>query len=154
MQAHTQVITSLNELLTLQLTAINQLFLHARMQNHWGFKKVGEVVYKRSIKVMKNAQKVTDRILYLEGLPNYQKLLKLNVGENVHEQLKSDMTLSLDERTKTQAAIQVALQHHDHVTRDLLEEIGDDVEEYIDWLEAQENIIKDIGVEKYLAEMF
>ena len=154
MKGHSEVIQQLNIILTGELTAINQYFLHARMCKAWGYEKIAEKVYKESIDEMKHAQALTDRILFLEGLPNLQKLESINIGETIPEQLTSDLAMEMQGVPKLKTAIQVCLKHEDHTSRELLEDILESEEEHIDWLEAQLQIIKDIGKQNYLSQQF
>lgn len=152
MKGNADVIKHLNVILTNELTAINQYFLHARMCQAWGFEKIGEKVYKESIDEMKHAQSLIDRILFLEGVPNLQKLGTLNIGETVPEQLKADLDMELKGHVDLKNALNAATAAEDHASRELLESIISSEEEHIDWLEAQLEIIQKIGVENYLAQ--
>lgn len=152
MKGHKEIITVLNDVLVGELTAINQYFLHARMCDNWGFRKLGAFTFKESIEEMKHAQTVIDRILFLEGIPNLQKLDKINIGETVPEQLSSDLALEHKALARLKTGIEVSLKHSDHVTRDIFEKILKDEEEHVDWLETQIGIIKDVGRENYLAQ--
>ena len=141
-----------SEILEGELTAINQYFLHARMSKNWGYEKIAEKVYKESIDEMRHASKLTDRVLLLEGIPNLQKLGKLNIGENIKEQLESDLRLEEEAVQKLRKAVDLCFEHHDHTSRELLEHILADEEEHIDWLEAQLGMIKEMGYENYLSQ--
>ena len=152
MKGHAKVIEVLNEVLTGELTAINQYFLHARMCKNWGYDRIAEKVRKESIDEMKHASDLTDRVLFLEGVPNLQKLGKLNIGESVHEQLKSDLKLEHEALALLRRGVQICLQHEDHTSRELLEHILRDEEAHVDWLEAQLTLIEQIGIENYLAQ--
>lgn len=152
MKGDAKVIAALNEILTGELTAINQYFLHAKMCKNWGYKKLGHKIYKESIDEMKHADVLTERILFLEGLPNLQKLDKLNIGENVKEQLESDLALEYRAIPRLKKAIELCWDASDHGTRDLLEKILVSEEEHTDWLETQLSAIKDIGLQNYLAQ--
>ncbi len=154
MKGDPKVIEALSSVLTAELTAINQYFLHARMCMDWGYTKIGKFVHDESIEEMKHAQELIDRILFLEGHPNLQKLGKLHIGENVEEQLKSDLKLEYDAVTRLRDAISVCTEVKDFTTRDLFERILIDEEKHVDWIEAQLNIIKDVGLKAYLAEQF
>ena len=152
MQGSSQVIEALNGILVKELTAINQYFLHSKMCASWGYTKIAEKTYKESIDEMKHASRLTDRILLLEGLPNFQKLDKINIGENVHEQLECDLALEREALVAINAAIDVCFEFKDHVSRELLEAILADEESHCDWLESQLGMIKTIGIENYLSQ--
>lgn len=150
MKAEKGVITHLNEVLTSELTSINQFFLHARMFKNWGLEKLNERAYKKSIKDMKQADQLIERILFLEGLPNLQKLNRLRIGEHCEEMLNCDMTFQLEQLEVLRTAITHCESVQDYVTRDLLEEILEYEEEYVDWIETQTYLIKNTGIENYL----
>ncbi|MBQ47399.1 MAG: bacterioferritin [Zetaproteobacteria bacterium] len=152
MQGHADVIKGLNEVLTKQLTAINQYFLHARMLKNWGYNQIAEKVWKESIHQMKEAQKVSDRILFLDGLPNFQKLFKLEIGEHTHESLQNDRKYCEGACDNLRRVTQVCLDSKDHVSRELVEDLLVKEEEYLDWIETQLSTIDEIGLQKYLAE--
>ena len=150
MQGDQGVIKHLNTVLTNELTSINQYFLHARMFKNWGFEELNEIEYKESIDEMKHADSLINRILFLEGLPNFQNLNKILVGEDVGEALKSDLTLELTARKDLQNAIGHCEKVQDYVSRDLLVNIMESEEEHIDWLETQMELIQKVGLENYL----
>lgn len=152
MKGDSKVLAALNDILTGELTAINQYFLHAKMCKNWGYIKIAQKVYKESIDEMKHAEALTDRILFLEGLPNLQKLGKLRIGENVKEQFESDLALELEAIPRLKKAIELCYECSDHGSRDLLEKILISEEEHTDWLETQLHIIKEIGLPNYLAQ--
>lgn len=152
MKGDKKVIDALNDVLTAELTAINQYFLHSRICADWGYAKIAKKVYDESIDEMKHAQKLVDRILFLEGMPNLQKLNKLNIGETVPEQFKSDLAMEYDAVERFRKAIETANEARDYTTRELFEEMLIDEEKHVDWLEAQLQIIGDVGVQQYLAE--
>lgn len=152
MKGHPEVIAVLNEVLTGELTAINQYFLHARMCRNWGYGHLAEKIYKESIDEMKHASKLTDRILLIGGLPNLQKLDKLSIGESVQEQLQSDLRTEEEAVERLRKGISVTFECHDHTSRELLEEILRDEESHIDWLESQLNMIQEMGYENYLSQ--
>ncbi len=152
MKGDPKVIEALNEVLTGELTAINQYFLHARMCKNWGYERIASKVWAESIDEMKHAQAVTDRILFLEGIPNLQKLGKLNIGETVPEQFESDLKLEYVALATLKKAIKIAIEAEDYTSRDLFEKILADEEHHVDWLEAQLGLIKDLGKSAYLAE--
>ncbi|MCX6116372.1 MAG: bacterioferritin [Proteobacteria bacterium] len=152
MKGNAKVIAALNDILTGELTAINQYFLHAKMCKNWGFNIIGDKIYKESIDEMKHASQLTDRILFLEGLPNLQRLGKLKIGENVKEQLESDLALEMEAIPRLRVAIELCWEASDHGTRDLLEKILVSEEEHADWIETQLSVIKDIGLQNYLSQ--
>jgi bacterioferritin len=144
------IIQHLNKILTNELTAINQYFLHARMLRNWGFKELEEVEYKESLDEMKHADRLVNRILFLEGLPNLQDLHGLRVGENVPELLRADLDLEVTSRRDLLEAIAACEQSRDFVSREMLSEILEHEEEHIDWLETQLGLIEKVGLESYL----
>ena len=152
MKGNDDVIRVLDEVLSAELTAINQYVIHARMCQNWRYKRLADFTLKESIEEMKHAQELIDRILYFEGAPNMQKYLKINVGKTVPEQFQLDLQLEYDAVERLNAGIEAARAKDDNGTRSLLEGILKDEEEHIDWLEAQLQQIKDIGVENYLAQ--
>ncbi|MFM2479061.1 bacterioferritin [Celerinatantimonas sp. MCCC 1A17872] len=150
MQGNPQIVQLLNKVLTYELTSINQFFLHARMFGNWGFEVLNKACYKKSIKDMKQADKLIERVLFLEGLPNLQALGALRIGEQSKEMLECNLQFLNDQLPLLRQAVGFCEQQTDYVSRDLLQDILDDEEEHIDWLEAQLYQISVIGEEKYL----
>ena len=151
MQGDARVIELLNEQLTSELTAINQYFLHAKMQQNWGYTKLAEHTRAESIEEMTHAERLTDRILFLEGLPNYQKLLALRIGQTVREQFEADMAIEVEVIERLRPAIAYCEEVGDHTSKRLFEEILADEEHHIDYLETQLSLLDGIGEQLYLA---
>ena len=149
MKGDAKIVARLNAVLTNELTAINQYFVHAKMFEHWGFKRLAEYVRKESIDEMRHADTLIARILFLEGLPNLQDLHKLLVGENVQEALSCDLKLELAAHPLLKAAIADCESTGDYVSRDLFRRILDAEEEHIDWLETQIELIDKVGIANY-----
>ena len=150
MQGDKAVIAALNKVLTWELTSINQYFLHARLYRHFGFNALNEHDYKKSIKDMKQADALIERILFLDGLPNLQNLEYLRIGEHAEEMLRCDLALQQDQLVILCEAVRLAEQASDFVSRDLLEDILEEEEEFLDWLETQETLIATTGIQNYL----
>jgi bacterioferritin len=152
MKGSKKVIQALNDVLAGELVGINQYFLHSKMCKNWGFHRLAEENYKEAISEMKHASDLTERILFLEGIPNLQKLGTLHIGETVPEQLKSDLGLEREAVTKLNKAIALCVDEGDNTSRDLLEDILESEEEHVDWLETQLGLIATVGQAQYLAE--
>jgi bacterioferritin len=150
MQGDPGIIRLLNAVLTNELTAVNQYFLHARMYDNWGFKRLGKITYDESIGEMKHADMLINRILFLEGLPNLQDLHKLKIGETVPECLNSDLQVEIGGRETMIPGIIQCEQARDYVSRELLRVILSDTEHHIDFLEMQIGLVKSLGEQNYL----
>jgi bacterioferritin len=150
MKSKQNIVNALNEVLTTELTSINRFFLHARMYKNWGFERLDEAAYKKSIKDMKQSDKLIERILFLEGLPNLQKLNPLMIGESTPEMLSCDLNFQTDQVAQLKQAIALCEAEQDYVSRMLLEEILSYEEDFIDWIETQEHQIQSMTLENYL----
>lgn len=152
MQGNAEVIELLNDVLTAELTAINQYFIHAKMCDNWGYERLADTVRDESIDEMKHAEELIERILYLEGVPNLQRLGSVRVGQTVPEQLRLDLEVEVEAVTRLNAGIAACVAAGDNGTRELLEEILTDEEEHADWLETQLGLIEQVGEAHYLAQ--
>ena len=150
MQGASGIVQLLNQVLTNELTSVNQYFLHARMYENWGFRRLGKLIYEESIGEMKHADRLIKRILFLEGLPNLQDLHKLAIGENVTEGLGADLALEVSGRAVLVDGVKQCELAQDYVSREILEDILDDTEEHIDFLETQLDLLKSLGEANYL----
>ena len=150
MHGQKNVISALNKILKLELTSVNQYFLHARMYKNWGITRLNEACYNESIKDMKQADALMNRILFLEGLPNLQDLGKLFIGEHTAELLGLDQQFELEQIPALKEAIALCELEKDYVSRELLGDILEAEEGYIDWLEAQEYQIEQMGIQNYI----
>ncbi len=152
MKGDASIIEALNEVLTAELTAINQYFIHHKMCENWGYQRLAKKKREESIEEMKHADSVIGRILYLDGVPNLQRMSPIRVGENPVEQHKLDLALEVEAVKRLNKSIALCREKGDNGSRDLLEGILVNEEESVDWLEAQLHIIEEIGKEQYLAE--
>jgi bacterioferritin len=152
MKGNASVIDALNEVLTAELTGINQYFVHGRMCENWGYHRLWERLRAESIDEMKHADQLIARVLFLEGVPNLQRLGKINVGETVPEQLKLDHGLEKDAIDRLNRSIELCRSVGDHGTRHLLEEMLTSEEEHLDWIEAQLTLIEQLGAANYLTQ--
>jgi len=152
MRGNDEVIKVLNDVLTGELTAINQYFIHAKMCDNWGFKKLGAFIRHESIDEMKHAEILIDRILFLEGVPNLQRMSPIKVGQSVEEQFTKDLELEYVAIKRLNDGILACVNAGDNGTRELLEDILVSEEEHTDWLETQRETIAQIGIQNYLAQ--
>ncbi|CAM4208233.1 bacterioferritin [Pseudoalteromonas byunsanensis] len=150
MKGNKEVITALNAVLANELVGINQYFLHARMFKDFGFTALDKADYKTSIQKMKNADRLIERILFLEGLPNLQSLGRLRIGETCEEMIAANMEFEQLSLVDLKNAIELAEQKRDYISREALDVILNEQEEQIDWLETQQSLIKTMGIENYL----
>ena len=153
MKGNPNVLRTLNKVLTTELTSINQFFLHARIFKNWGLEELNEKAYKKSIKDMKQADQLINRILFLEGLPNLQQLGKLQIGEDTQEMLQCDFNVISAQLVELRDAIELCETENDYVSRELLQEILEYEEDYIDWIETQQLLITNLGIENYQQTM-
>ncbi|MBW2279851.1 MAG: bacterioferritin [Deltaproteobacteria bacterium] len=152
MQGDAQIIESLNAILTAELTAINQYFVHAKMLENWGYQRLAKKAHDESIDEMKHADQLIERVLYLEGTPNVQRLDPVRVGEEPVEQLELQLATEKEAVERLNQAIGQARDKSDNGTRELLEGILTSEEDAVDWLEAQLHLVAQVGRERYLAE--
>ena len=152
MKGDSRIIEVLNDVLTAELTAINQYFVHAEMCENWGYARLHKVIRKHSIGEMKHAEELIERVLFLEGIPNVQRIGKINIGENVPEMMKVDYALELDALPRLNQGIELCRELGDNNSRHLLEEILEEEEEHVDWIEAQQALLEQVGVQNYLAQ--
>ena len=152
MQSMPAIIELLNDVLTAELTAVNQYFVHAKMQDNWGYKRLAAHGRDESFEEMKHAEELIERILYLEGVPNMQRLGAVRVGETVPEQISAELDTEKDAIARLNAGIVTCKETGDNGTRLLLEKILDNEEEHADWLETQLELINQIGAEHYLSQ--
>jgi len=152
MKGNKRVVEALNDVLAGELVGINQYFLHAKMCKNWGYERLAEHIHHESIDEMKHASKVVERILFLDGVPNLQKLGKVNVGETVPEQFRLDLALEMDAVARLNKAIALCVAQGDNASRELLEDVLENEEEHVDWLEAQLGLIETLGEALYLGQ--
>ncbi len=152
MKGDPKVIAFLNQLLKAELTAINQYFLHAEMCENWGYQRLAKLIKKESIEEMTHAEKLMERILYLDGTPNMTDYFKINIGATVEAQLKNDLQLEYDAVKRLNEGIKLCVSLGDNGSRDLAQKILDDEEHHIDWLEGQLHAIGEMGIANYLAQ--
>ncbi len=152
MKGNDQIIEALNAVLTAELTAVNQYFVHHKMCENWGYQKLSKKKYEEALEEMKDADQMIERILYLDGVPNMQRLSPVRVGEDPVEQHKLDLAVETEAIERLNEAIAQCREKGDNGTRELFEEILKGEEESADWLEAQLHIVDEIGKERYLAE--
>ena len=152
MKGHPEIIELLNEVLTAELTAINQYFIHAKMNQNWGYLALYGYIRKESIDEMRHADQVIERILFLDGLPNLQRLTKLRIGQTVAEQFASDQALEIEAISRLNRGIEAAVRLADNGSRELFASILVSEEQHLDWLEAQLTLISQVGEQNYLAQ--
>jgi len=152
MKGDPKVIDFLNQVLKAELTAINQYFLHAEMCENWGYERLAKLIRKESIEEMQHAEKLIERILYLDASPNMSDYFKINIGQTVEQQYKNDVQLEYDAVKRLNDGIQLCIAQNDGGSRELAEKILSDEEHHIDWLEAQLHAIDEMGYQNYLAQ--
>jgi bacterioferritin len=152
MQAKEGVIDLLNRILTADLTAVNQYFLHSKICEHLGYERLHHTVRQRSIDEMRDVEALIEHILYLEGVPNLQRLGTVSVGETVPEQFEADLAAEQEMLALLTEGVTHCVRVEDYTTRDMLEAMLQDVDEHIDWIETQQELIRQVGLERYLSE--
>jgi bacterioferritin len=152
MKGNPKVIAALNEALKEELTAINQYFLHAEMCENWKYSRLADYIKKQSIDEMKHAEVLIERILFLDATPNMTELMQLSIGQNVKEQIESDLKLEISAVAQYNAAVRTARDEGDNASRELFERLLKDEEAHVDWLEAQLHQMREIGYERYLSQ--
>ena len=152
MKGDSKVIEALNRALTMELTAINQYFVQSKMLKNWGYLTLAKKMYEESIGEMKHADKIIERILFLDGVPNLSDYDTILIGQNVKQQIDMDLSLEMAALEVLRPGIRLCLEAGDHATRELLEHIVEDEERHVDWLEAQIHKIREVGYETYLAQ--
>ena len=150
MKGNSKVIDGLNDSLTKALTAINQTFLHARMLQDWGMEKIGELEYKVSIKRMKHADSLIKRVLFLEGLPNVQKMERILIGQDIREILAADLKMELENISSLKDCVSTSEEQKDYVSMELLEDLLESAEDHVDWLETQLGLLDKTGTQNYI----
>jgi len=154
MQGDARIIDLLNQVLRKELTGINQYFIHSRMCKNWGYTVLEKVNYRESLEEMKHADAVIQRILFLEGVPNVSDYDPIRVGGTVRQQMEYDLALEMDALAVLRSGIPLCLEAGDHATRELLEHMLEDEERHVDWLEAQQHKIAEVGYQLYLSQQF
>ncbi|HKH04167.1 MAG TPA: bacterioferritin [Acidimicrobiales bacterium] len=152
MQGHPEIIELLNDVLTAELTAINQYFGHAKLQQNWGYLKLAEHSRDESIDEMKHADTIIERILYLDGMPNLQRLGPVRLGEDPVEQLRLDLEVEVEAVGRFNRGVALCVQHGDNGTRDMLEGMLRSEEEHVDWIETQLRLVEHLGEPLYLSD--
>jgi bacterioferritin len=152
MKSNKEVLDILAEVLSAELTAINQYFIHAKLCKNWGYMVLADYLRKESIEEMKHADEVIERILYFDGIPDLQKYMKINVGKNVPEMLENDLQLEYSAVERLNRGIDICVAMKDNGSRELLERILVAEEEHIDWIERQQALIKELKIENYLSQ--
>jgi len=152
MRGNSRIVDMLNDILTGELTAVNQYFLGAKIARHRGYEHLAHKIYDEALGEMKHAERLMERILYLDGLPNVQKLEKVRVGEGVVEQLRLDLDTEKQSVQRLNAGIELARKHADNGTAELLEDLLGSAEGHVDWLQTQVTLVKDLGDTQYLAQ--